>query len=47
LPADTLASIVNELQEIIGSDEVTDEEQQFVDTVMERWEIEAGEEEAE
>ena len=47
LPQETLASIAGELQEIAGADGVSEEEQQFVDAVIERWQIEGTEDEEE
>lgn len=43
---EVLASIASELQEIVGSDDdVSEEEQGFVDAVVERWQIEPAEDE--
>jgi uncharacterized tellurite resistance protein B-like protein len=42
LPAETLASIAGELQEIASADGMSDEEQELVDAVIERWQIEPG-----
>lgn len=42
-PAETLAAIAAQLQEIVGADDdVAEEEQGFVDAVIERWQIEAS-----
>jgi uncharacterized tellurite resistance protein B-like protein len=41
---EVLASIAGELQEIVGADDdVSEEEQGFVDAVIERWQVEPGE----
>ena len=40
LPAETLASIAGELEDIAGADGMSDEEAAFVDAVIERWQIE-------
>ncbi|MDI1449087.1 C1 family peptidase [Polyangium sp. 6x1] len=43
---EVLASIASQLQEIVGSDDdVSEEEQAFVDAVVERWQIEPAEDE--
>ncbi|MDI1480196.1 C1 family peptidase [Polyangium sp. y55x31] len=43
---EVLASIASQLQEIVGSDDdVSEEEQAFVDAVIERWQIEPAEDE--
>jgi uncharacterized tellurite resistance protein B-like protein len=44
LPTETLASIANELQEIVDADGTSDEEKEFVDLVIERWQLEGDEE---
>ena len=45
LPQETLASIASELEEIAGADGVSNEEAEFVDAVIERWQIDATEDE--
>ena len=47
LPQETLASIASELEEIAGADGVSNEEAEFVDAVIERWQIEPSEGEEE
>jgi len=42
LPAETLASIAGELQEIASADGMSDEEQELVDAVIERWQVDPG-----